>query len=112
MLLTNILKSELKRIDNEWIKRSRKLTTQTIFSYMTEAYIRKRGIKHIINERKEMISDVAISKARRKLRHNCFQEINQLINSKVKKKYGAIYAIDGSKFHLNPKFAGVNEFVS
>ena len=60
MLLTNILKSELKRIDNEWIKRSRKLTTQTIFSYMTEAYIRKRGIKHIINERKEMISDVAI----------------------------------------------------
>ena len=49
---------------------------------MTEAYIRKRGIKHIINERKEMISDVAI------------------------------YAIDGSKFHLNPKFAGVNEFVS
>ena len=69
MLLTNILKSELKRIDNEWIKRSRKLTTQTIFSYMTEAYIRKRGIKHIINERKEMISDVAISKARRKLRH-------------------------------------------
>jgi len=55
MLLTNILKSELKRIDNEWIKRSRKLTTQTIFSYMTEAYIRKIGIKHIINERKEMI---------------------------------------------------------
>jgi len=94
------LNKAFNEIDTKWMKRKRKLNTATIFSTMHQAFVRDRGIAHILEETFD-VSAMALSKARSKIPVGVFADVNRVL---VRTMSPRILAVDGSKVHVNPSF--------
>jgi hypothetical protein len=89
-----------KSVDNTWIKRSRKLNTNTIFSVLAQSAITKSGIQRIVQSE---YTTAAFCKARQKLPENVFYDINkQIIDDTT--QLSRVFAVDGSKFYVPTGF--------
>src|SRR5438067_12592835 len=92
------LASELLLADVTWQKRKRKLNTAAIFSTISSAALRKRGLQHIITDEKCNFTAQALGQARDKLPEGLFLKINTAIQ-KPHQHGNRVFAVDGPKVH-------------
>ena len=99
--LTKKLYKLLLDADSAWMIRKRKITTASIFSQLTYSCFERRGFKHTLHKSGCEFTAQAFSKARQKLPHHVFSEINKSLQSTQTPR---IFAVDGSKIHVHPSF--------
>ena len=90
--------NNFSKIDNEWIKRRRKINTKDIFDTLSFSASTNSGISTNVS----MLCDyshVALIKAREKLPEQTFKKVNDMIHSEILER-NHIYAVDGSKVKM------------
>lgn len=96
------LYTELRDADKMWQERKRKITTSSVFYNLVSASVADKGLCHVLRRDESEYSHQALSKARSKLPQHIFKDINK----KIQPKNGPrVYAIDGSKIHVPPRFS-------
>ena len=106
-MINNSLKSIYKKLlndhDKTWLKRRRKINTETIFDYLSKSCSHNTGLSSCIDLTKEF-SHVAMIKARNKIDPSLFYSINKILHGKHESLDNNIFAIDGSKVHVPHNF--------
>jgi hypothetical protein len=92
------LRHKFENVDGLWRKRCRKITTASIFSALSDAAVRKRGIAHVLGEDCQFTPQ-ALGRARAKLPPHVFADVNA---SHRPTPGPRTYAVDGSKVHVHP----------
>ena len=114
--IINTFNNLLNDADKLWIKRRRKIDTKLLFYAISDILTNNYGIKHHIALKQLSsnfnynISDAALCKARNKCHSRIFYDILNKLTNKFfySKKTNNIYAVDGSKFNVPPKFNKFN----
>ena len=101
MTKSKALYSLLKKADNSWIERRRKITTASIFSQLTYSCFERRGLKHSLIKSACDFSAQAFFKARQKIPVHTFLHINKALQVY---RGPRTFAVDGSKVHVHPSY--------
>ena len=95
--------------DKQWMIRTRKITTASVFSQLAYACFERRGLTHTLQKsgcdftapRGRASRAQALSLARKKIPEHLFRNINQELQQKSGPRR---FCIDGSKVHVHPSF--------
>jgi hypothetical protein len=106
--IINRLLHLLKKSDNKWIIRKRVIDTSLLFKIMSKIIVNSKGIKHTLcidySYNHLTLSDAAVCKARSKCDSSIFTDIKNSLIDEFSKDSN-VYAVDGSKIRLPPKFS-------